>query len=368
MSEKAKPTSDQPEKSKAAVPSAEELARDLAAENTAQKPEPAFDWMSAGLSKAAKPAEVPASNQLTEPVAPAEPVKMKPPVPGQPVEPMRPASTLPAALKTEVPTETTMLAVRPPEDEVDRRHAERAQAAETKAILPRFWQILVAVFFPFVLLLLAIRVIAMPLFAWIEYNRPGFPADSFGFNTEERVTYGSYAVDYLNNFTGPKYLAGLVGSDGRPLFGSGEVSHMVDVKGVYMIAMLAGLVLLIAMIVGIIYLAKRSVGGVRRSLFAGSAATLVIIIGLGVFALLGWERFFTDFHQLFFANGTWTFRLSDTLIRLFPEQFWTDSGGTIGVLVLLVASLTFAFSWPTKRRRELAAAAKRRPQGRRAAL
>ncbi len=281
---------------------------------------------------------------------------------------MRPAKTLPAALKSEPPTETTMLTMRPPAEEVDRRAAEREQAGQSKPLMPRIWQVLIAVFFPVVLLSLAIRAIASPVFLWVEYNRPGFPADGFGFSSDDRTTFGSYAVDYLNNFTGSRFLGDLVGGNGSRLFQAGEVSHMADVKGVYQISMLIGLVLLILMIVGMFYLSRRSVGGIRRSLFAGSIATLAIIIGIGVFALLGWERFFTDFHQIFFANGTWTFQLSDTLIRLFPEQFWTDSAATIGVIVLLVASLTLAFSWPTKRRRQASAEARKPSQGRRAAV
>jgi hypothetical protein len=79
----------------------------------------------------------------------------------------------------------------------------------------------------------------------------------------------------------------------------------------------------------------------------------VIIIGLGVLAVLGWEQFFTEFHRIFFANGTWTFSLQDTLIRLFPGQFWVDAGIVIGVLVLLASLITLILTWPTRKRRGL---------------
>ena len=70
-------------------------------------------------------------------------------------------------------------------------------------------------------------------------------------------------------------------------------------------------------------------------------------------AVLGWEQFFTDFHRIFFANGTWTFSLQDTLIRLFPGQFWVDAGIVIGALVLLASLLTLILTWPTRKRRGL---------------
>lgn len=285
-------------------------------------------------------------------------------------EPMRPAARLPQlpngdelttvlpAVEKDGPEEvhiekipTSMITMRPPAEEVARRQAAREKAANTKPVLTRVFQVLLAVFYPIVLLVLAIRLVTTSSFLWLEYHRPGFPADSFGFSLDDRITYGSYTVDYLLNFAGPRYLGDLVDKVGNPLFLDREVGHMADVKTVIVMAFLLGLVLAIVMVIGMIYLSRRSRGGIRRGLFAGSIVTLVVIIVLGVFAVTGWEAFFTEFHRIFFANGTWTFYTDDTLIRLFPSQFWMDSGIFIGAFVLVVASLTLAFTWPTKDRR-----------------
>ncbi|MDJ0319646.1 TIGR01906 family membrane protein [Pseudarthrobacter sp. PS3-L1] len=249
------------------------------------------------------------------------------------------------------PFPTSGLQVRPPEAEVERRNKEREDAANSKPVLPRVMQVLLAVFFPVILLIAAIRAVASPLFLWVEYNRPGFPGDGYGFSTDDRMTYGSYAVDYLNNWAGPRFLGDLVGRNGEPLFKEGEVSHMADVKTVIMTTFGAGVVLAIIAIIAIIYLRRRRPGGVRRGLFTGSLATLVLMGGLGTLAFLGWEQFFTEFHRIFFANGTWTFTLEDTLIRLFPGQFWIDAGIVIGGLVVVVALITLVLTWPTKKRR-----------------
>ncbi len=265
------------------------------------------------------------------------------------------------------PLPTSMLQIRPPQEDVDRRAAQREQAAMVQPVLPRVMQVVLAVCYPVVLLVLAIRLITTPLFLWVEYHRPGFPVDSFGFSTDDRMTYGSYVVDYLLNFAGPRFLGDLVKPDGRNLFAAGEVSHMADVKSVITMAFIVGAVLAVVMIIAIVYLMRRSTGGVRRGIFAGSIVTLMLVIGLGVLAFMGWETFFTDFHQIFFKNGTWTFYLDDSLIRLFPEQFWTDSGLFIGVVVLLVSTLTLAFTWPTKQRRSLSKRSRNPQQGRRAA-
>ncbi|WP_334171347.1 TIGR01906 family membrane protein [Sinomonas sp.] len=247
------------------------------------------------------------------------------------------------------PSPTSALQMRPPEDEVRRRTAQREAAAQAKPVAPRVLQVLMAIFLPFLLLIAAVRVIATPAFLWLEYFRPGFPGDGYGFSVDDRLTYGSYAVDYLSNFAGRRYLGDLVQSSGAPLFTDAEVSHMADVKSVIFIAYAAGLVLLAFFVVAFLVLRKRP-GAFGRGLFAGAIVTFVIVVGLAVLAFLGWEQFFTDFHRIFFSQGNWTFQLSDTLIRLFPSQFWMDAAIVIGVLTLLVSSLIIIFAWPIKRK------------------
>jgi integral membrane protein (TIGR01906 family) len=167
------------------------------------------------------------------------------------------------------------------------------------------------------------------------------------------MTYGSYAVDYLSNWAGPRYLGDLVHRSGDKLFKDGEVSHMADVKLVILSTFGAGVLLVLFCLIAILYLRRRSSGGVRRGLFAGSLITLVLILGLGTLAVLGWQQFFTEFHRIFFAEGSWTFSMDDTLIRLFPGQFWIDAGMVIGGLVVVTALVTLILTWPTRRRRGL---------------
>lgn len=234
----------------------------------------------------------------------------------------------------------------------ERRATARDKAAQAKPVLARLVQLVAAIFFPIIVIAGAVRLVTTPAFLWLEYHRPGFPDDRFGFGLEERMTYGSYAVDYLLNFAGPQYLGGLVNAAGDPLFASDEVAHMADVKTVMQLTFLAAVVLVLLEVAALIYLARRYPGGVRRSLFAGAVITLLLIITVAVLAALGWQQFFAAFHSVFFADGTWTFAASDTLIRLFPGQFWIDAGIAVAAVVLVVSTLVLAFTWPTKPRRE----------------
>ncbi|MFJ5955547.1 TIGR01906 family membrane protein [Paenarthrobacter sp. NPDC092416] len=327
--------------------------------------EPAFDWMkpqasSETATKATPAGAPPAGTDSTSPAQPesradrkaaeAADVEPEPPLFADTVASTS-ADKQPAHYSEPLPT--SALQVRPPDEEVARRNAQREQAAKVKPVGPRIFQVLLAVFYPVILLVLAVRAVTSPLFLWAEYNRPGFPGDGYGFSTDDRMTYGSYAVDYLSNWAGPRYLGGLVNQDGAKLFKDTEVAHMADVKLVILSSFGAGVLMILLSIIGILYLRKRSSGGVRRGLFAGSIVTLVIIVGLAVLAALSWQTFFTEFHRIFFASGTWTFALDDTLIRLFPGQFWVDAGIVIGALVFITATVTFILAWPTRSRRGL---------------
>src|SRR5699024_11977036 len=78
--------------------------------------------------------------------------------------------------------------------------------------------LVLAILAPLVVLIGIIRLVASPAFLWLEYHRPGFPADPFGMSTEQRLNYGSYGLDYLFNLAPQSYLAELTFADGNPVF------------------------------------------------------------------------------------------------------------------------------------------------------
>ncbi len=215
--------------------------------------------------------------------------------------------------------------------------------------LIRFAQVLITVFFPVILVLIAVRLVMTPLFLQFEYNRADFPPDPYGFTTEDRLAYAPYALDYLLNGADVSYLGDLTFSNGAPLYQASELRHMSDVKVVtraaFDLAVAAGIVVLV--IAGWLYRVRRR--ALINALFAGALLTLAIIAAIIVGALLSWETFFITFHQLFFQSGTWYFPTSDTLIRLFPEQFWFDAALTIGSITVVTALLVFILTLRVKR-------------------
>ena len=72
-----------------------------------------------------------------------------------------------------------------------------------------------------------------------------------------------------------------------------------------------------------------------KTIKQGGLLTVIIVVAVMVFMGVAWGIAFTLFHNLFFSSGTWTFLYSDSLIRLFPEQFWFDFGMLWTGLILL---------------------------------
>jgi integral membrane protein (TIGR01906 family) len=185
------------------------------------------------------------------------------------------------------------------------------------------WVILVLT--PFVILLTAVRLMMTPILLQMEYRMPGFPADPYGFTMQDRLRWSQLSMDYLLNNAGIEFFEPYRLPDGSPLYNDRELSHMDDVKevvGAGRNIWLALLVVFLSVSIGLYISNQKSVWliNLRRGgwLLIGVMAALLLSI------LISFDQLFTQFHNLFFASGTWTFYYSDTFIRLFPIRCWQD--------------------------------------------
>jgi integral membrane protein (TIGR01906 family) len=85
----------------------------------------------------------------------------------------------------------------------------------------------------------------------------------------------------------------------------------------------------------------------KKGLSRGGWITTGIIAVILVAVLVAFSVFFVFFHQIFFESGTWVFRFSDTLIRLFPQRFWRDIFIVIGLLSL-AGGVALGFGFKTR--------------------
>lgn len=138
--------------------------------------------------------------------------------------------------------------------------------------------------------------------------------------------------------------------DGMPAFDTAAVAHLVDVCKV-MVPVRWLTLGLFAAVVGWVLLRWRTIAG-RQAMAAASGVASAVMLGGGALALVigvvDFNAFFTWFHSLFFAKGTWVFPYEALLIRVFPPPFWIAAGAAWGILVLIAAAV---LCWLARRMR-----------------
>lgn len=114
---------------------------------------------------------------------------------------------------------------------------------------------------------------------------------------------------------------------------------MVDVKVLVGQAARLDIVLglLLAASLGIVLSQQESRSRAPIYLLIASSVAPALAIAALIIVPLQFRWFFVEFHHLFFMGDSWLFPRSDTLIQLFPEQFWFDA---LQAWLLLVIGLS----------------------------
>lgn len=210
------------------------------------------------------------------------------------------------------------------------------------------WLVILAM--PFFLGLGTIRAIIAWDYPSFEYGR--IAPDMFGFTPEQRLELAHGTLAYLQR-PEPAHEVIYMLEDLRfpnsdiALYTPSEISHMIDVKVVAdamkNVAYVTGAIVIFGLAIQLIPARTRPYGW--RTLMLAGLATVIVLALIAVAILVFWEFFFVQFHELLFPPGTWTFAYSDSLIRLFPEQFWFDIGVLISVTTLLLGILAAALGY-----------------------
>jgi integral membrane protein (TIGR01906 family) len=209
---------------------------------------------------------------------------------------------------------------------------------------------LVAILVPVMLILTSVRLLITPAFVHIEYRTPYFPADPYGFTQQDRLHWSMIAVDYLLNDEGISFLGELEFEDGTQVYNDRELKHMLDVKEVLQSALIVWYISIGSLfLLGLWAYWGGWMASYQQGISRGGWITVGIIAVTMVIVLIGFSVFFVFFHQIFFETGTWVFRFSDTLIRLFPQRFWRDTFIAIGLLSL-VGGLVLGYAFKPKSR------------------
>lgn len=195
---------------------------------------------------------------------------------------------------------------------------------------------IITLLIPIILLLTSIWIVMTPLYPVIEYNRPGFPVDEFGFSKTDRLKYGQISIQYLLNNRDISFLSEQKLADGTPLYNERELSHMLDVKNLVQASIKAWLLLIGILIVAtILAFWQKWMSAYWRAVARGGWVAVGLVVFIIAAVLISFTALFTGFHEIFFKGDTWLFLYTDSLIRLFPMPFWEDAFIYVGAITLL---------------------------------
>lgn len=198
---------------------------------------------------------------------------------------------------------------------------------------------------PIFVLLGTVRLLADDQYLAFEYGKSDFPPDPYGFTPSQRLTIASANLRFVRENLAIEALSGQV-LNGEPVYKSRELSHMLDVQKVYQsVWRVWQVIVLLTLLTGLLLWRFSDHITLPSAIQAGGLLTSGLIFALGLLAVVAWRGWFTTFHQIFFAPGSWLFEYSDTLIRLFPEKFWFDSALTLVSVSFIEGLLLALIGW-----------------------
>ncbi len=200
--------------------------------------------------------------------------------------------------------------------------------------LHKFLRWLVVLLIPFMLTLLTIRFLISwdsPSYPEFEYSR--IDPDRFGFSDDERLGLATATLEYLRDYRPAEEAIILleelrIPGSNDPLYNQREIGHMIDVKKLVdsLNILMWAISILVTLGLGFLLLPRYSRFEGFKAIYNGGLLTVSILLVMLILIVAAWGLVFTQFHELLFPPDTWTFYYSDSLIRLFPEQFWFDFG------------------------------------------
>ena len=215
--------------------------------------------------------------------------------------------------------------------------------------LTKTLKLLIILLIPIFMISSAARLLATDSYLAFEYGKTSFPPDPFGYTNRQRFILASTNIHYVRaHLPGDELSKQFL--NGVPVYNPREVSHMADVQAVFQSVLRAWQVALILLILLSFFLWKKGEQkALATAIQSGGLLTSGLILSIALLAIFGWQFWFETFHLFFFRPGSWLFSYSDTLIRLFPVEFWFDATLTISIISLAGGLLLALVGWRGKR-------------------
>lgn len=178
-----------------------------------------------------------------------------------------------------------------------------------------------------------------------EYTKYGV-AEVVGMEMEDLLDVTGEMMAYLRGNREDLVVPTVVNGQSREFFNEREISHMEDVRGLFLQAITLRyicLVLIAACVTLMAILHADLKKRLPRMLMIGTAGFFALVAVLAAVISTDFSKYFIIFHEIFFDNDLWILDPStDLLINIVPEPFFADTAARIGITFGLSVFVVFA--------------------------
>lgn len=223
------------------------------------------------------------------------------------------------------------------------------QRGEKMKTLQRIFALMASVAMIIVLFVSAFEIATYSDYGWYEKEYAKYDVLS---ELEMEMEDARYVTEemmaYLRGNRKDLIVDTIVNGEEREFFNDREISHMEDVKNLFVaglwIRRIAFLILVLAIVALVV--TKSDWKRMLPKYFLISIGTMLgLIAGIGALVMQDFGKYFTKFHEIFFDNDLWILDPdTDLLIRMLPQGFFSDMVIRIGIVLLIIFALSIIIS------------------------
>jgi len=223
--------------------------------------------------------------------------------------------------------------------------------------LNKLLYLFLGIFFSVSLLLTAVEAVAFNKSSYDSMFRKYDVANATGLEYEELSEVIGDVLDYLKDDR--EVLDTTIIKDGliRPAFGERAITHMLDVKKLFVNGRFIRTISLVAFISLLAFIINKEHNWnvkLTRAFLRIASINLFLVLTLYILMQMDFYKYFTYFHVIFFTNDLWILDpKTELLIQMLPEGLFFDTAIRIATLFIAVNALTGIISYIKNKRKNI---------------
>ncbi len=170
--------------------------------------------------------------------------------------------------------------------------------------------------------------------------------ESTAMDHEDLLKATDVLLEYIKGERDDMVVYGEVDGKYQEIFNDKEKAHMVDVRSLYTNVNDVLYIAVAVFIVSLVYLLITKTKGLFKLLYQSYKNVLIgflaVLIAIALMCFVDFNRFWNQFHKLFFTNDLWLLDPSkDIMIKMVPEDFFYDL--ILGIAAVFVILLVLIF-------------------------